>query len=162
MATYVVATGYQRRIFRVDPWIYCLILCSFSLYLIGTCCIADLGLAVRHNSITDTVDIPQGNRVGTKRYMAPEFLEDNVLVRSFDAYKRADVYAFGLVLWEIARRCMSGGFCEDYQLPFYDKVQSDPSSEEMRKVFCVERYRPSIPNRWTQNEVCFKNTNIVY
>ena len=119
-------------------------------------------MAVRHNSVTDTVDVPQGSRVGTKRYMAPEFLEDNVLVRNFDAYKRADVYAFGLVLWEISRRCMSGGFCEDYQLPYYDKVPSDPSIEEMRKVICVERYRPPVPNRWAQNEVCYKVLSTVY
>lgn len=38
----------------------------------GTCAIGDLGLAVRHNVTTDTVDIPLNNRVGTKRYMAPE------------------------------------------------------------------------------------------
>lgn len=38
----------------------------------GTCVIGDLGLAVRHDVATDTVDIPLNNRVGTKRYMAPE------------------------------------------------------------------------------------------
>lgn len=38
----------------------------------GTCAIGDLGLAVRHDVTTDTVDIPLNNRVGTKRYMAPE------------------------------------------------------------------------------------------
>lgn len=38
----------------------------------GTCAIADLGLAVRYDSITDTVDIVPNNRVGTKRYLAPE------------------------------------------------------------------------------------------
>lgn len=118
----------------------------------GTCCIGDLGLAVRHNSVSDTVDVPHGNRVGTKRYMPPEFLEDNVHVRHFDAYKRGDVYAFGLVLWEVARKCVSGGICEEYQLPYYDRVPCDPSIEEMRKVVCVENYRPSIPNRWVQVE----------
>ena len=121
---------------------------------VGTCCIGDLGLAVRHNSVSDTVDVPHGNRVGTKRYMPPEFLEDNVHVRHFDAYKRGDVYAFGLVLWEVARKCVSGGICEEYQLPYYDRVPCDPSIEEMRKVVCIEKYRPSIPNRWIQVEVC--------
>jgi TGF-beta receptor type-1 len=38
----------------------------------GTCAIGDLGLAVRHVVSTDTIDIPLNNRVGTKRYMAPE------------------------------------------------------------------------------------------
>ena len=111
--------------------------------------------------MNDTVDVPHGNRVGTKRYMPPEFLEDNVHERHFDAYKRGDVYAFGLVLWEVARKCVSGGICEDYQLPYYDKVPCDPSIEEMRKVVCVEKYRPTIPNRWVQDEVCkfIKNVN---
>lgn len=35
----------------------------------GTCAIADLGLAVRHESITDTIDIAPNQRVGTKRYV---------------------------------------------------------------------------------------------
>lgn len=118
----------------------------------GTCCIGDLGLAVRHNSVNDTVDVPHGNRVGTKRYMPPEFLEDNHHVRHFDAYKRGDVYAFGLVLWEVARKCQAGGICEEYQLPYYDRVPSDPSVEDMKKVVCIEKYRPLIPNRWIQDE----------
>jgi TGF-beta receptor type-1 len=37
-----------------------------------SCAIGDLGLAVRHNPKTDTIDIPSTHRVGTKRYMAPE------------------------------------------------------------------------------------------
>lgn len=41
----------------------------------GTCAIGDLGLAVRHDVATDTVDIPLNHRVGTKRYMAPEVCE---------------------------------------------------------------------------------------
>ncbi len=32
-------------------------------------------------------------------------------------------------------------------------VPSDPTLEEMRKVVCVERHRPAIPNRWHQHEV---------
>lgn len=39
----------------------------------GQCCIADLGLAVKHDTTTDSVDIGENpNRVGTVRYMAPE------------------------------------------------------------------------------------------
>lgn len=47
----------------------------------GTCAIGDLGLAVRHDVITDTVDIQLNNRVGTKRYMAPEvYLNDKITI----------------------------------------------------------------------------------
>lgn len=114
----------------------------------GTCAIGDLGLAVRHDITTDTVDIPLNNRVGTKRYMAPEVLEESMNMNHFDAFKRGDVYAFGLILWEMARRCNVGGMYDEYQLPFYDCVPSDPSIDEMRKVVCHDRTRPVIPNRW--------------
>lgn len=113
-----------------------------------TCCIADLGLAVRHDSKTDSVDIAPNNRVGTKRYMAPECLDETINMNHFESFKRADVYSFGLVLWEIARRCSLGGIHEEYQLPYYDLVPSDPSLEDMRKVVCDERHRPALPNRW--------------
>lgn len=67
------------------------------------------GLAVRHDPVTDAVDIAPNNRVGTKRYMAPEVLSDTISMNQFDSFKRADVYSFGLVLWEITRRCSVGG-----------------------------------------------------
>lgn len=109
-----------------------------------TCAIGDLGLAVRHDIKTDTVDIPSNHRVGTKRYMSPEVLDESMNTNHFDSFKRADVYAFGLILWEIARRCSFGGIYDEYQLPYYDVVQPDPTIDEMRKVgraaFCFSRY----------------------
>ncbi|XP_029560856.1 TGF-beta receptor type-1 [Salmo trutta] len=119
----------------------------------GTCCIADLGLAVRHDSATDTIDIAPNHRVGTKRYMAPEVLDDSINMKHFESFKRADIYAMGLVFWEIARRCSIGGIHEDYQLPYYDLVQPDPSVEEMRRVVCDQKLRANIPNRWQSCEV---------
>ncbi|KAH1008949.1 hypothetical protein HUJ05_009439 [Dendroctonus ponderosae] len=113
-----------------------------------TCAIGDLGLAVRHDVTNDTVDIPLNNRVGTKRYMAPEVLDETMNIDQFDSFKRADVYALGLIFWEIARRCNVGGIFDDYQLPFYDAVPPDPTIEEMRRVVCFDRQRPNIQNRW--------------
>lgn len=60
----------------------------------------------------------------------------------FDSFKRADVYALGLIFWEIARRCNIGGIYDEYQLPFYDAVPSDPTIDEMRRceynnIFCL-------------------------
>ncbi|EEC15972.1 transforming growth factor-beta receptor type I, putative, partial [Ixodes scapularis] len=118
----------------------------------GTCAIADLGLAVRYDSASNTVDIPPNPRVGTKRYLAPEVLDETINMNHFDSFKRADIYAFGLVLWELARRCSIGGIYEDYQLPYYDLVPSDPTIEEMRKVACTDRQRPALPNRWQSCE----------
>ncbi|XP_016109287.1 activin receptor type-1C-like isoform X3 [Sinocyclocheilus grahami] len=118
----------------------------------GTAVIADLGLAVKHDSNTNTIDIPINHRVGTKRYMAPEILDDSINMSSFESFKRADIYSMGLVFWELARRCSIQGIYEDFQLPYYEQVQSDPSVDDMRKVVCEQKLRPSIPNQWQSCE----------
>ncbi|XP_060786354.1 activin receptor type-1-like isoform X2 [Neoarius graeffei] len=114
----------------------------------GQCCIADLGLAVMHYQDTNELDVGSNPKVGTKRYMAPEVLDDSIQVDCFESYKRVDIWAFGLVLWEIARRTVSNGIVEDYKPPFHDVVPSDPSFEDMKKVVCIDQQRPNIPNRW--------------
>ena len=93
-----------------------------------SCCIADLGLAVKEvretkndNDESVVIDIKANHRVGTIRkkqwennrpsfrmnlgYMAPEILDRTINHQSFDSYKRADIYALALVFWEILRRC---------------------------------------------------------
>ncbi|XP_043381095.1 activin receptor type-1 isoform X7 [Chelonia mydas] len=107
-----------------------------------------LGLAVMHSQSTNQLDVGNNPRVGTKRYMAPEVLDETIQVDCFDSYKRVDIWAFGLVLWEVARRMVSNGIVEDYKPPFYDVVPNDPSFEDMRKVVCVDQQRPNVPNRW--------------
>ncbi|CAJ0580027.1 unnamed protein product, partial [Mesorhabditis spiculigera] len=69
----------------------------------GFCCIADFGLAVRLEGdklIPERVNI----QVGTKRYMAPEVLSKQLNTRDFVQFKRADIYSFALVIWEVMRR----------------------------------------------------------
>ncbi|CAB3379355.1 Hypothetical predicted protein [Cloeon dipterum] len=114
----------------------------------GTCAIGDLGLAVHYDDVDGKIDLATNSRVGTKRYMAPEVLDESICENHFDSFKRADVYALGLIFWEITRRCNVGGIYDEYQLPYYDLVPSDPTIEEMRKTVCEGRHRPSIPNRW--------------
>ncbi|KAM9805063.1 activin receptor type-1C [Neosynchiropus ocellatus] len=118
----------------------------------GTAVIADLGLAVKHDSGTNTVDMPPNSRVGTKRYMAPEILDETINMVNFESFKRVDIYALGLVFWELARRCCVQGLHEEFQLPYYDLVPSDPSVEDMRKVVCEQKLRPNIPNQWQSCE----------
>ena len=118
----------------------------------GSCCIADLGLAVRFISETAEIDIAPNTRQGTKRYMAPEVLDETINAAHFDSFKQADMYSFGLVLWELCRRCVVGGIVEEYQVPYFDCVQGDPSFDEMKKVTCIEKRRPAIPNRWSSDE----------
>uniref|UniRef100_A0A8C5CHP9 Activin receptor type-1C n=1 Tax=Gadus morhua TaxID=8049 RepID=A0A8C5CHP9_GADMO len=118
----------------------------------GAAAIADLGLAVKHDSSADTVHIPANHRVGTKRYMSPELLDDSINMDSFESFKRADIYSLGLVFWELARRCSAQGLNEDFQLPYYDLVPTDPSVEDMKRVVCEQKLRPSIPNQWQSCE----------
>ncbi|KAK7809655.1 hypothetical protein U0070_010451 [Myodes glareolus] len=117
------------------------------------CCIADLGLAVMHSQGSDYLDIGNNPRVGTKRYMAPEVLDEQIRTDCFESYKWTDVWAFGLVLWEIARRTIINGIVEDYRPPFYDMVPNDPSFEDMKKVVCVDQQTPTIPNRLAADPV---------
>lgn len=113
----------------------------------GQCCIADLGLAVIHSQPNDYLDVGNNPRVGTKRYMAPEVLDETIRMDVFESYKQTDIWALGLVFWEISRRTVVNGIVEEYRPPFYDLVPSDPSFEEMKKVVCVDQHRPSLHNR---------------
>jgi serine/threonine protein kinase len=80
-----------------------------------TCCIADFGLAVKQ---TPQGQIDFGNgaktqpnpRVGTRRYMAPEVLNQTINMNDFGAFQRADVYALGLMIWEITNVIAKGNF----------------------------------------------------
>lgn len=74
-----------------------------------TCCIGDFGLAVKYQPETEEIDIKPDTRVGTRRYMAPEVIDNSLDRSNFTSYKMADMYSFGLVLWEIARRGISAG-----------------------------------------------------
>ncbi|BFZ20998.1 hypothetical protein BsWGS_24037 [Bradybaena similaris] len=114
----------------------------------GQCCIGDLGHAIKNNHVS--INTEAGKLlVGTKRYMAPEVLAETVNAESFESFKCVDVYAFGLVLWEIARRTRP--FAEEYRIPFWDLVSADPSFEDMKRVVVLEKHRPPIANRWSQD-----------
>lgn len=122
----------------------------------GQCAIADFGLAVRYLSDTNEIDIALNTRVGTRRYMAPEVLDDTIQTSNFDSFKRADMYSLSLVYWEMSRRCITGDkitTADDYALPYYDCVPSDPSFEDMKAVVCVKKIRPQIPLRWETDDV---------
>lgn len=88
--------------------------------------------------------------------MAPEVLDETLNASSFDAFKMADMYSVGLVLWEACRKCVTGGknsMVEPYALPYHDVVPSDPDFEDMRLAVCVKRLRPIIPARWENDSV---------
>ena len=53
--------------------------------------------------------------------MAPEILDKNFNVQIFESYKAADIYALGLVFWEILRRCqITGNYANVNYFNIYD------------------------------------------
>lgn len=134
-----------------------------------SCAIADFGLAVRYISESNEIDIAPNTRVGTRRYMAPEVLDETLNKASFEAFKAADIYSLGLVLWEMARRCNTAGStspiitdesqeklvtygADEYQQPYFDCVPCDPSFDDMYNVVCVKKVRPDIQSHWIIEE----------
>uniref|UniRef100_A0A915D1U7 receptor protein serine/threonine kinase n=1 Tax=Ditylenchus dipsaci TaxID=166011 RepID=A0A915D1U7_9BILA len=127
-----------------------------------TCAIADLGLAVR--CVNGQIDIPEHTyRGGTARYLAPEFLSETFVSSCFNSYLQMDVYAFALVMWEIARRVKLpvSNESQPYEVPYYEFVQREPEIEDMRQCVCTEQHRPTIPNEWAKNPVLNELTRIM-
>lgn len=83
--------------------------------------------------------------------MAPEVLEGAVNLRDCEcALKQIDVYALGLVLWELGTRCvdMQGAEPQPYTPPFYREVGENPSLEQMQTVVSRRKARPLWPPSW--------------
>ena len=62
--------------------------------------------------------------------MAPEVLEGAINF-SRDAFLRIDMYACGLVLWEVLSRCRDIGQIAAYKLPFEAETSPHPTNEEI-------------------------------
>jgi serine/threonine protein kinase len=142
-----------------------------------TCVIADFGLAVTYNSSEGDMDVMHNYRVGTKRYMSPEILDGSIENnKTFESYKRADVYALALVMWEVLKRTQihTSGVDEesnlqilgtdqplfsresnDYALPYHLDVAPDPTFDEMKKVVRLDKKRPNLPLHWTSGKNSF-------
>ncbi|XP_017889163.1 bone morphogenetic protein receptor type-2 isoform X2 [Ceratina calcarata] len=120
----------------------------------GTCCICDLGLAVQisgskyyANGEDQHAEIKSINDVGTLRYMAPEILEGAVNLRDCESsLKQIDVYAMGLVLWELVSRCsdiyVSGSEVPPYRLPYEKEIGLHPTFEQMQVLVSRNKARP--------------------
>lgn len=89
--------------------------------------------------------------VGTLRYMAPEVLEGAVNLRDCEsALKQIDVYALGLILWELGTRCVDTQGAEPaaYAPPFYKEVGESPTLEQMQALVSRRKARPLWPTTW--------------
>ncbi|XP_022523642.1 activin receptor type-2A isoform X3 [Astyanax mexicanus] len=114
-----------------------------------TVCIADFGLALRFEAGKSAGDTH--GQVGTRRYMAPEVLEGAINFQR-DAFLRIDMYAVGLVLWELASRCTAAdGPVDEYMLPFEEEVGQHPTLEDMQEVVVHKKLRPTLRECWQKH-----------
>lgn len=131
------------------------------------CAIADFGLAVKYSSENNEIEVSPNARLGTKRYMAPEILNETIDRKSFESFKMSDMYSVGLIFWEMCRRCATtdpitkSATFEDYDLPYSNVVPSDPSFQEMLDAVCTKGIRPSIPPRWESDELLSIMSNMM-
>lgn len=94
-------------------------------------------------------------QVGTRRYMAPEVLEGAINFTR-DAFLRIDMYACGLVLWELASRCTAQyNPVPEYRLPFEEEVGQHPTLEDMQESVVQRKVRPTIPDSWRKHTVSY-------
>ncbi|CAG9823217.1 unnamed protein product [Phaedon cochleariae] len=115
-----------------------------------TVCIADFGLAIMFQAGKSCGDTH--GQVGTRRYMAPEVLEGAINFTP-DAFLRIDMYACGLVLWELVSRCTSqDGPVPEYRLPFEEEVGQHPSLEDMQESVVQQKVRPAIQEHWKHHQ----------
>ena len=114
--------------------------------------------------------------------MAPEVLEGAINFQR-DAFLRIDMYALGLVLWELASRCKAAdgetllpppqtrtrwrrsagsdltprvsapGPVDEYMLPFEEEVGQHPSLEDMQEVVVHKKLRPTLRECWQKHAV---------
>ncbi|XP_050306503.1 activin receptor type-2B [Anthonomus grandis grandis] len=112
-----------------------------------SCCICDLGLAI----IPRSAESKALSEAGTLRYMSPEVLEGAVNLRDCEsALKQTDMYALGLVLWELGTRCadMQNSEPQAYSPPFYKETGENPTLEQMQNLVSRRKCRPLWPVSW--------------
>ncbi|XP_032598093.1 bone morphogenetic protein receptor type-2 [Drosophila grimshawi] len=125
-----------------------------------SCCVADFGFALKvfgskyeYKGEVAMAETKSINEVGTLRYMAPELLEGAVNLRDCEtSLKQMDVYALGLVLWEVATRCSEfyapGQLTPPYKAPYEQEVGPHPSFDQMQALVVRHKARPLFPAGW--------------
>ncbi|XP_052265235.1 bone morphogenetic protein receptor type-2-like isoform X2 [Dreissena polymorpha] len=126
-----------------------------------SCVIADLGFctsAKGSNVIlkgrVENAEQTSLTDIGTLRYMAPELLDGAVNLRDCEAsLKHIDIYALGLVLWEISSRCADlyqGCPMPEFALPYQHEAGNHPTFEEMQLLVSRNKVRPKFPEVWKE------------
>lgn len=122
------------------------------------CCLADFGHAVIKVN-EESLDFGSYGcrrlQVGTVRYLAPEILKPTRALDTtqFHTFAQADLYQFGLVLWEICNRTaldvLHPG--QSHRLPYDGVVPQNPNLTDMVKIVCDDNYRPPRSPHWERH-----------
>lgn len=131
----------------------------------GTCAIIDFGLSMKLTGNRPARHGEEENaaisEVGTIRYMAPEVLEGAVNLRDCEsALKQVDMYALGLIYWEVFMRCTDlfpGESVPDYQMAFQAEAGNHPTFEDMQVLVSREKQRPKFPEAWKENSLAVRS-----
>lgn len=86
--------------------------------------------------------------------MAPEVLEGAVNLRDCEtALKQIDIYAMGLVLWELGTRCrdLQNAEPSPYLPPFAAEAGERPTLEQMQSLVSRRKARPAWPPAWRES-----------
>ncbi|XP_039653578.1 anti-Muellerian hormone type-2 receptor-like isoform X2 [Perca fluviatilis] len=124
----------------------------------GTCVLCDFGCSTILRSCSEhrrwqshTINIEGHTQLGTLRYMSPEVLEGHVNLSNSWCLMQGDIYALGLLLWEIWMRCsdlFEGGIAPQHLLPYESELGANVTLESLvQHVFHMDK-RPSIPKHW--------------
>lgn len=125
-----------------------------------SCCIADFGFALRvqgsvifQNGIQLSAEAGSLSDVGTIRYLAPELLDGALNLSDCEsALKQIDIYALGLVFWELSRRCRDlyqGANIYSFEQAFERELGClSPSFDQMKLLVSRNRARPLFPEVW--------------
>ena len=74
----------------------------------GVCVLTDFSLSVTERDLErDAASVKVD--AGTKRYLAPEVLMGAINPWVIECFCMADIYSFGLVMWEVLRRIETNG-----------------------------------------------------
>ncbi|XP_061688734.1 anti-Muellerian hormone type-2 receptor-like isoform X2 [Syngnathoides biaculeatus] len=130
-------------------------LCSFNVLVRGdgTCALCDFGNSaiLRSHSGHRQAGNAMGHAQtpGTLCYMSPEILEGSVNLSGWCLH--GDVYALGLVLWEICMRCsdfFEDGGVPQHLLPYEAELGGLLTWESLTIHVSHKEVRPSIPDHW--------------
>lgn len=130
------------------------------------CCIADFGHAlIKIDEETLDYGKYQHLQVGTIRYMAPEILRPNTNLnyRHFSTFAQADLYQFGLILWEVCHRTALDILhpAGHHKLPYDGVVPPNPDIQDMIKIVCDDQYRPPMYDKWEKYPMMKRLTDLM-